>query len=771
MNQNINKSRTAILFVVSLILFAFIIVPSGYSEQNRFTPEAYLERMEAEVSNNAQVEQKIDSLLSLMTLEEKAGQMLHIFIAAKSPSDTVDFNENFNTERVVEFAQKYGFGFVLADLGLSSMDWSDFKPRIEKLYLENSRLKIPFIHAICHQHGPSFLTDGTIFPHNINLAATFDTTHAFNSGYVTALETAHLHHSFVYVPVVDLGRNPHWPRFYETFGESFLVCSEMGKSIVKGVQNNKDALPYKVSACAKHFIGYSDPKSGWDRNPVLIPKQQIYEYFVPSFQACIDAGVKIIEANSGEVNGVPVHASYEYLTELLRDQMGFKGVLNSDWADIQKLINDHGVAEDEKEATYLGLMAGLDCILTAEDYRFAQYTCELVRENRIPVERIDMSVKRILRLKYDLGLFDENFSIQPNYNDRIGRKNSKEKALNAARESLVLVKNNQNVLPLNPDKVEKIVVAGPNADSRSAIAGGWTVMWSDVRDEHIPDKVPSIFQSIQEQFKNSTIVLARDEKEIQEKAIGADAIIYVAGERPYAEYHGSINDMNLPEKQIDEIEAAINMEKPVILVLVAGRPRIVTRVYENVAGFIWAGLPGYQGGTAIAELIAGAYNPSGKLPFEYPIGPSTVMNYNRKKITESIMKEINKKTSLAHFGDGLSYTTFQYSNLQLSDTLITNQNQKLYATIEVTNTGKRKGKESVLWFINDEKGRITRPMKELHHFEKGELAPGETKQFKFTIDPIQHLSYPDEEGESMIENGFFTLMVGDLESRFKFLQK
>jgi len=765
-NKFLFKTAIPIRYILLLSFITFTF--SCEQNSDPFSSGRYIDRVRAERSDNKQIEDEIDSLLSIMTLEEKAGQMLHINLSQKSPFDTIGLDQNYNTERLIDIAEKYGIGFAIGDMGFTSGQWTELMPQLLKLYREHTRLNIPFLYSTCHQHGPTYVRDGTIFPHNLNIAATFDTTHAYNSGYVTSLETAHLGHNFIYVPVVDLGRNPRWPRFYETFGESYLICSAMGGSIVHGIQNDKETMPFKAASCAKHFLGYSDPKHGWDRVPAHIPDQELYEFFVPSFQACIDAGVKIVEANSGEVNGIPAHASYELLTTLLRDKMNFTGVLNSDWADVKKLVDFHGVAENEKEATFMGLNAGLDCVLTTNDYLFAKYACELVQEGRIPEERIDLSVRRILRLKYDLGLFNKDISIKAELNERVGRTESRKKALDAARESLVLLKNENDLLPLDQGEIKKIVVAGPNADSKSAIAGGWTVSWSDVKDEQIPEEVITVYEGIRNQFKKSLVELATHGAEIENKSHGADVIVYVAGERPYAEFLGSINDLNLPDQQIQELGTAIKTNVPVIAVMVAGRPRIISKVYDDLEGFIWAGLPGYQGGIAVSELLCGALNPSGKLPFEYPLGASSYMNYNRKKFEQAMIEEIELEVSMAAFGDGLSYTSFRYENLSLSDTVITGNDRSIVATVEVTNTGNRDGKESVLWYITDEVGSITRPVKELKRFEKKDFEPDEIRTFQFEIYPLKHLSYPDDVGNPILENGFFTLRVGSESYRFRY---
>ena len=388
------------------------------------------QRMKLEASANPEIEKKVLDLLSKMTLEEKVGQMVQIM-----PGENIDSS-------AVLFGQR-NIGSVYFNIdgsgSFSMNNWYDLVNEFQKVFLKNNRLKIPALIPQCHQHGAVYVDNSTIFPHNISLAATFNPGFGQDMGNVTVLESADLGHNFIWVPVMDVGRNQRWSRFYETFGESYYLCARMGEAIVKGVQDTALTSPYKVAACAKHFIGYSDPRSGWDRSPAIIADQELYEFYVPSFKACIDAGVKIIEANSGEVNGIPVHASYRLLTTLLRDELGFKGVLNSDYEDIRKLATYHHVAENEKEAAYLGVMAGLDLILTPFDLIFADDLIALVKEGRISEERINLSVARILRLKFELGLFDHPFPRNDRF-DRLATPESTEKALEAAREAIVLLK-------------------------------------------------------------------------------------------------------------------------------------------------------------------------------------------------------------------------------------------------------------------------------------------------------------------------------------------
>ncbi|MCK9412558.1 MAG: glycoside hydrolase family 3 C-terminal domain-containing protein [Prolixibacteraceae bacterium] len=735
------KSSLILLLATLFISFGFKVVPE---EKKQLSDK---ERMKHEASAIPGVEKKVLDLLSRMTLEEKAGQMVQVTPAIG------------NKEQIALFGKKNVGSVYYSPENFSINDWYVYEKNYMESYLANNRLKIPFLSPHCFQHGATYIKDATIFPHNLTLAATFTPGFGQEMGNVTVLECGDLAHNFIWVPVMDIGRNHRWSRFFETFGESYYLCSRMGEAIVKGIQDTVLTSPYKVAACAKHFIGYSDPRSGWDRSPVIIADQELYEYYVPSFKACIDAGVKIIEANSGEVNGIPVHASHRLLTTLLRDEMGFKGLLNSDYQDIRKLATYHHVAANEKEAAYLGVMAGLDLVLTPHDLLFADDVIALVKEGRISEERIDLSVARVLRLKFELGLFDHPMPRDDRF-DRFARPESTQKALNAAREAIVLLKNENNLLPLNLQTSKRILVTGFNANKRMATSGGWTVVTTS-------PKAKTVFEGITEQFHDSKVTLAEnDVTKIITGAKDADAIIYVAGENPYSEERGNIQDVNLPDDQLEQINAAISTGKPVILIMVAGRPLIITRVFDRCKAVLWAGLPGYEGARAIAEILTGTVNPSGKLPFAYPYTDSRNLTYNQKYHDLQLTKNLNVPWTFADFGSGMGYTTFSYSNIQLSDTIINGKNGSLKATVKVTNTGKLDGKEAVLWFLWDEVGSITRPIRELKYFEKELIKSGEEKTFTFVIDPERDLSFPNEKGEKLIEEGYFTLSVGNQTARF-----
>ncbi|HTF81643.1 MAG TPA: glycoside hydrolase family 3 protein, partial [Cytophagales bacterium] len=445
---------------------------------------------------------KVEKLISQMTLEEKIGQMTQINITMLMTDSVLNRYDSvmafrLDTAKLIRYITQFNVGTFLNGRGISKTSWFPYMDQLHRLNMKYSRLKIPILYGIDHVHGSSYIKEGTIFPHNINIAATFDTSHAHEVGAVTVYETSGLGHNWIFSPVADLGKNKFWGRYYETFGEDPLLASRMCRAIVHGIQNSAQITPYKVAACAKHFLGYSDPKSGWDRSPAEIPEQSLREFFLPPFKAAIDAGVKTIMVNSGEVNGIPVHTSYELLTKLLREELGFKGILITDWMDIIALEKMHYVVENEKEATYKAIMAGIDISMVPVSTNFCVYLKELVKEGRITEERINQSVRRILTVKYDLGLFDHSFPDIARLS-WIGQEKSKQQALSAARESIVLLKNEKHILPMKVPS--KIVVTGATAQSKIALCGGWTYRFAPKSDWWIKVPMPTVFDAIKAQF-------------------------------------------------------------------------------------------------------------------------------------------------------------------------------------------------------------------------------------------------------------------------------
>jgi beta-glucosidase len=581
-------------------------------------------------------------------------------------------------------------------------------------------------------------------------------------GRITALETSDLGQTWNFAPILDIGRNPYWPRQYETFGESTYLCGKMGSAYIKALQEEPGAAPYKIAATAKHFLGYSDPKTGWDRVPSIIPDQELREVFLPPFKEAIKVGVKTFMINSGEVNGVPVHASKYLLTDLLRKELGFKGVILTDWADILQLIGQHHIAHDEREATKMALLAGIDMSMTASTTTFCGITKELVESGELPVSIIDSSCARILRLKFDLGLFENPFPRKDRY-ARIGSAENKAIALQAAKESIVLLKNENQLLPLS-GSVKKIVLAGPASNSKRNITGGWTIEWAGAPESRFPANMETIYSAMKKEFSSTNIVLFdstfRNQTEIQKfesEAAGADLIICAVGEQPYAEGRGNIDDLNLDKEQLKLIEKAVASGKPVLVVMAAGRPRVLGELAKKIKGFIHFGLACEQGGTALAEILSGKTNPSGKLSITYPNSVGHLLPHNAK--------QHESYKNWFPFGAGLSYADFEYKGLSLSDSII-NRNGTVKVKLSIKNKSARDGKESVLLFIKDEVRTITPPLKELKNFTKIDLKAGEEKEVTFEIVPERDLSYPSATGELQLEEGFFEVQVGKLRKRF-----
>ncbi len=525
---------------------------------NNVTPQ---DLRKIERTDNAAVESKIDDLLSQMTLEEKIGQMTQlnnsviVTNADWGAGSDLKIEIKLDTAKLGQILREFHVGSFLNGIAVPAETWYTFYKEIQEYNMKNSRLKIPVIYGVDHMHGPNYLEGGTIFPHAINTAASYNNQIPADMAHVTAIETADIGHQWLFAPVFDLGRTPLWGRFYESLGESPYVSATMGSIFVKTVQAETEIAPYKIGATAKHFLGYSDPKNGWDRGPSDFSDQTMYEFYIPPFQAAVDAGIKTFMINSGDVNGEAVHASYRILTELLRNEMKFKGVVVTDWEDIIRLYRNHKVAADEKDATYRAIMAGIDVAMTPYNTDFCKHLKALVQENKISQERIDLSVSRILRLKLELGLFENPMPRNDRFN-RIGSPENKAKALAAAQESIVLMKNENGALPLSADKTKKILVAGPIANLKAPLGGGWTLRWMTSDESLYPKDMLTVYSALQKEFSENKVTLASTAAEIRSKAAGADAIVMAVGEAPYAEGFGSIIDISLPEDQIELIRAS-----------------------------------------------------------------------------------------------------------------------------------------------------------------------------------------------------------------------
>lgn len=690
-----------------------------------------------------------------------------------------------NSAKLIPLIKQFYVGSFLNGEAVDPAQWAAYSAALQRIAMRESRLHIPVIYGIDHMHGASYVSKAAIFPHNLNLGATFNPEFSRQAARATVLESADLGHHWVFAPVLDLGVNAQWPRLYETYGEDPLVASVLGAAFVRELQENKEIAPYKVAACGKHFLGYSDPRTGWDRTVAEISDQRIEEFFRPSFQAAIDSGLKSIMINSGQINGEPVHASRRILTDLLRTKMGFQGVAVTDWEDIILLVRIQKVAANEKEATFTAIDAGVDMAMTPYTTTFCTLVKELVREGRLTEERINLSAGRVLQMKEDIGLFD-NPMPRTDRLSRIGDPALKQQTVEAARESIVLLKNMNNLLPIAASKVKRLLVVGPSADSRANLAGGWTLAWQGRKEEEYPQEVLTIYAALKKEYPNAQVetVAYRDAAgalalaRVTAAARRADAVVMALGERPYTEGLGNTSDLTLPDDQLQLARAVQAVGKPSVLVVIGGRPSIIRAVANGSGGILWGGLPGFGGGQAIAEIISGKVNLSGKLPFTYPQFAGHFSPYHHDDNENSLeLSDFGagfenrgakyKASMLTEFGQGLSYTTFRYSDLTLANSVLSG-NATLRATVRVTNAGTRAGKEVALWFLTDEVGRMTRPVRLLKHFEKQDFQPGQTLELAFEIQPQRDLTYPDAEGRRQLEDGYFTLRVGDQVRRFRY---
>ncbi len=729
-------------------------------------------RMELERTGNVVMEKFIDKLVREMTIPEKIGQMIQLSTAAtvikrcdaNNPA-LVSYSEKWavDTARLGELYRNYHIGSFLQGPTVKADEWAHLVRILQEVNMNNSRTGIPVIFGIDLIHGTNPIESGTIFPHNINLAATFNRQMNHDAASITALESAALGMHWVFNPELDLGHNFEWGRIYETYGEDPYLCSVMGSIYVKALQENPDTRPYRQAACARHYMGYSDPRSGMDRTPAEIPSQKLHEFFRPPFEAAIDSGLMSVMICSGEVGGTPVHMSREILTGILRDDLGFTGVALTDWEDITRLVEMHRTTPSRKEATFLVIDAGADVYMSAKRTDFCDYMKELVRERRISEDRIDLSLRRILRMKYMIGLFDHPFPPEEKFCEP-GNPDHRKRNLEIAGESVVLMKNRDGFLPIqNPGD---ILMTGPFVNLRHPLCGGWTITWHGDAEALYPKDMMTPYQAMADEFGKNSVDTA-NMWNIDEKAPACDVIVFIGGEHAYPEIDGDRPENTLDLSQQALLDAALNTGKPVVLIIVSGRPRVIpSRLYRGCMAMIFAGLPGKEGARAMAEVLSGKVNPSGRLTMSYPFHSAYHLPYNYKHSEDWERRSVKMKPYLMPFGAGLSYADFTYGNIHLSDTVVGPGGQ-ITARVRVTNTGKYAGKEAVLWFIRDEYGMITRPVRELRYFEKAELQPGESKEFKFVIRPRTDLSYPDEDGRMILEEGAFTVFAGGRSAGFR----
>lgn len=715
------------------------------------------------------IQDKVKELLGKMSVEEKIGQMTQITLQAVSKTQgTKNTSHELDLQKLDEAITKYHVGSILNvyDVAHSIEYWHEVITKIQDIAAKKTNLGIPILYGIDAIHGATYTKGATLFPQAINMAATFNPWLMKKSGEITALEVRASGIPWDFYPVMDIGRQPLWPRFWETFGEDVFLASSIGSSYIEGAQGNNIGAPNKIATCLKHYLGYSFPINGKDRTPAWISERMMREYFLPTFEAGIKAGAKTIMINSSEVDGIPMHSDYHWLTEVLRGELNFKGFTVSDWEDIIRLYTRDKVAVSPKDAVRMAVMAGVDMSMVPYDFSFYNYLLELVNEGSVPMTRIDEAVSRILTVKFELGLFENPYPDQ-SLIKKFATIQSSDINLQAAHESIVLTKNENGVLPLS--KKIKILVAGPTANLLSVMNGGWTITWQGDEESLYPQEKLTVLEAVQKKVGSNNVIYEPettfnseiDIKTAVDKAAGVDAVILCLGEKAYCESPGNINDLTLDDVQLKLADELSKTGKPIILVLLEGRPRVISRIEPRMNSVLVSMLPGMEGGRAIADIIFGDYNPDGKLPFSYPKYTNGFTTYDHKPIEEF---DSNTYDPQWPFGSGLSYTRFEYSNLTLNKTSF-NKGEEIKVSVTLKNAGSKSGKETVMLYISDLVGSVSRPVKQLKGINKISLQPGVSQVVEFTITPDQ-LSFIGRDNKRIIESGEFKVMIENLSAQF-----
>ena len=731
------------------------------------------------IKSDPKIEAQVEQTLKKLTLEEKIGQMMELVTDLFGANDKngVFYIDEHKTDSILS---RYKIGSILNapnTCAPTAKQWEKYIAQIQKISMK--RIGIPCVFGLDQNHGSTYTQGGTLFPQNINVAATFNREIARRSAEATAYETRAVSVPWTYSPTVDLGRDARWPRIWENFGEDCYLSSEMGKAMVYGFQgedpNNIDQ--YHIATSMKHFMGFGVPWTGKDRTPAYISPADLREKHFAPFLAGLQAGALTVMVNSASVNGVPMHANKEFLTGWLKEETGWDGVLITDWADINNLYTREMVAKDKKDALRIAINAGIDMIMEPYSCDACGYLVELVKEGKIPMSRIDDACRRVLRMKYRLDLFKNPTQKLKNY-PKFGGEEFAKLALEGATESMVLLKNEGNILPLQHGK--KILLTGPNANQMRCLNGGWSYTWQGHRADEFAGKYNTIYEAFCNEYGKENVILNQgvtynekgkyweeNEPQIQEAvaaAKDADVIVACIGENSYTETPGNLTDLWLSENQRNLVKALAQTGKPVILVLNEGRPRLIADIEPLAQGIINILIPGNMGGDALANLVSGKSNFSGKMPYTYPKEINSLANYDFKKSEEVGTMEgaydYNAKiTQQWGFGYGLSYTSYKYSNLKVSQSDF-RHGDIIKVSVDVKNTGKVAGKESVLLFSSDLIASVVPDGRRLRAFDKVELQPGETKTMTFEL-KADDLAFVGWNGKWRLEEGDFKLMIAD----------
>ena len=731
------------------------------------------------IKSDPKIEAQVEQTLKKLTLEEKIGQMMELVTDLFGANDKngVFYIDEHKTDSILS---RYKIGSILNapnTCAPTAKQWEKYIAQIQKISMK--RIGIPCVFGLDQNHGSTYTQGGTLFPQNINVAASFNREIARRSAEATAYETRAVSVPWTYSPTVDLGRDARWPRIWENFGEDCYLSSEMGKAMVYGFQgedpNNIDQ--YHIATSMKHFMGYGVPWTGKDRTPAYISPADLREKHFAPFLAGLQAGALTVMVNSASVNGMPMHANKDILTGWLKEETGWDGVLITDWADINNLYTREMVAKDKKDALRIAINAGIDMIMEPYSCDACGYLVELVKEGKIPMSRIDDACRRVLRMKYRLDLFKNPTQKLKNY-PKFGGEEFAKLALEGATESMVLLKNEGNILPLQHGK--KILLTGPNANQMRCLDGGWSYTWQGHRADEFAGKYNTIYEAFCNEYGKENVILNQgvtynekgkyweeNEPQIQgavDAAKDADIIVACIGENSYTETPGNLTDLWLSENQRNLVKALAQTGKPVILVLNEGRPRLIADIEPLAQGIIDILIPGNMGGDALANLVSGKSNFSGKMPYTYPKEINSLANYDFKKSEEVGTMEgaydYNAKiTQQWGFGYGLSYTSYKYSNLKVSQSDF-RHGDIIKVSVDVKNTGKVAGKESVLLFSSDLIASMVPDGRRLRAFDKVELQPGETKTMTFEL-KADDLAFVGWNGKWRLEEGDFKLMIAD----------
>lgn len=732
------------------------------------------------IKSDPKIEAQVEQTLKKLTLEEKIGQMMELVTDLFGANDKngVFYIDEHKTDSILS---RYKIGSILNapnTCAPTAKQWEKYISQIQKISMK--RIGIPCVFGLDQNHGSTYTQGGTLFPQNINVAATFNREIARRSAEATAYETRAVSIPWTYSPTVDLGRDARWPRIWENFGEDCYLSSEMGKAMVYGFQgedpNNIDQ--YHIATSMKHFMGYGVPWTGKDRTPAYISPADLREKHFAPFLAGLQAGALTVMVNSASVNGMPMHANKEFLTGWLKEETGWDGVLITDWADINNLYTREMVAKDKKDALRIAINAGIDMIMEPYSCDACGYLVELVKEGKIPMSRIDDACRRVLRMKYRLDLFKNPTQKLKNY-PKFGGEEFAKLALEGATESMVLLKNKGNILPLQHCK--KILLTGPNANQMRCLDGGWSYTWQGHRADEFAGKYNTIYEAFCNEYGKENVILNQgvtynekgkyweeNEPQIQgavDAAKNVDVIVACIGENSYTETPGNLTDLWLSENQRNLVKELAKTGKPVVLVLNEGRPRLIADIEPLAQGIIDILIPGNMGGDALVGLVSGKSNFSGKMPYTYPKEINSLANYDFKKSEEVGTMEgaydYNAKiTQQWGFGYGLSYTSYQYSNLKVSQSDF-RHGDIIKVSVDVKNTGKVAGKESVLLFSSDLIASMVPDGRRLRAFDKIELQPGETKTVTFDLN-ADDLAFVGYDGKWVLEEGDFKLMIADL---------